>query len=74
MAENETKHDKFKRLATKRVNDTIKKLKNIGNLSAPSYEYSEEEINKIFSSLQEALDNARNKFFSKKIKKDSFEF
>jgi len=73
MAESETKHDKFKRIATRRVRDIIKKIENIGKLSAPVYEYSEEEIEKIFASIQETLDNAKNKFFAKQKGKNSFE-
>ena len=73
MAEQENKHDKFKRLASKRVNDLMKKIKNIGNLSSANYEYSDEEVEKIFLSLQEALDNAKAKFQKGKAKKDSFQ-
>ena len=53
MAENEvdnvageSKSDKFKRLASKRVVNAISKIELITNLAAPSYEYTPEEVAK----------------------------
>ena len=40
MAEVETKHDKFKRLAMQRVTNALKKIELIGNLATSSYESS----------------------------------
>ena len=62
MAEAESKHDKFKRLATQRVTNAIKKIELIGNLSSSGYEYAPEEIEKIFTSLQQTLDNTKGRF------------
>jgi len=68
MADVETKHDKFKRLATQRVANALKKIELIGNLSSSGYEYMPEEVEKIFTALQQTLDNTRNRF--SKIKKE----
>jgi len=68
MAEVESKHDKFKRLATQRVANALKKIELIGNLSSSGYEYEPEEVDKIFSALQQTLDNTRNRF--SKVKKE----
>lgn len=68
MAETaETKHDKFKRLANQRVANALKKVELIGNLASSSYEYSPEEVDKIFVALQQTLDNTKARF--SKVKK-----
>ena len=67
MAEAETKHDKFKRLANQRVANALKKIELIGNLSSSGYEYAPEEVEKIFTALQQTLDGTKNRF--SKIKK-----
>ncbi len=58
----ESKHDKFKRLATQRVSNAMKKIELIGNLSSSGYEYSPEEVDKVFSSLQQTLDATKARF------------
>lgn len=62
----ESKHDKFKRLATQRVGNALKKIELIGNLSSSDYEYSPDEVAKIFSALQQTLDSTKNRFFKSK--------
>lgn len=73
MAEVETKHDKFKRLATQRVTSALKKIELVGNLGTSSYESTPEEVEKIFASLQQALDNAKGRF-SKSKKEETTKF
>ena len=70
MAEAESKHDKFKRLASKRVTNAIKKIELIGHLSSPGYECTAEEVEKIISALQQALDGVKEKFSSKKTSEE----
>ena len=49
----ESRHEKFKRLATHRTNAVLEKLRLLGNLSSKTnYEYSEEETSKIFSAIE----------------------
>jgi hypothetical protein len=73
MGEGESKHDKFKRLVSRRVTNAIKKIELIGNLSSPGYEYTPEEVEKIFTSLQQILDTTKSKF-SKAKKEETGKF
>ena len=58
------KKDRFKRLATKRTAEILKKLRILGNCANRSaYDYSEEEIAKIFSAIERAAKDARSKFY-----------
>jgi len=59
----EAKSNRFTRLAEARVNKAIASLRSIGKLSNRGhYEYSEEEIKKIFQTLKKELDEARSEF------------
>jgi len=56
------KSEKFKLLAEKRVNNAIKNINLIGNLANPSsYEYNDEQVNKIFTVLKKELETAQMK-------------
>jgi hypothetical protein len=57
------KKENFKRIAENRTNKILAMIELLGNLSNSSfYEFNEEEIDKIFSTIQESLNNQRNKF------------
>lgn len=59
----ETKRDKFVRLAEARTNKAIDMIRLISNLSNKNnYEYSEEDVQKIFSTIEKELKNAKAKF------------
>ena len=73
MAEAESKHDKFKRLATQRVTNAIKKIELLGNLATSGYESTPEEVEKIFKALQDTLDGVKEKF-SKTARVDKSKF
>jgi len=61
----ETRHDRFKRLASKRTNDILEKIRILGNCSnKSSYEYTEEEVNKIFSEIDKQLKLTKAKFLA----------
>ena len=50
MSDKQEKQERFKRLATTRTNIVIKRIKVLGNCANRSaYDYTEDEINKIFS-------------------------
>ena len=68
----ESKADKFRRLASKRTNNALKQIEGIGKLSTSAYEYTPEQVEKIFGTLQAAIDLNREKF--NKQKKESPEF
>ena len=62
MKEDE-RRERFKRLATQRTNAVIQKVKVLSNCANRSaYEYSEEEVSKIFSEIEKRLKEARGKF------------
>lgn len=57
------KRDKFVELANNRVNRAIKDIRLIGNLSNKSaYEFTDEDIRKIFKTLQRELESSRSRF------------
>jgi hypothetical protein len=59
----ESRHERFKRLASKRTNDILEKIRILGNCSnKSSYEYTEEEINKIFTEIDKQLKLTKSKF------------
>ena len=64
----ESRNEKFKRIATRRTNEIIDKIRILGNCSNKStYEYSGEEVSKIFKSIEQELNSAKNKFSNKKV-------
>jgi len=73
MAQNESKHDRFKRIATKRVQRIMQRIESIGKLSGSGYQYTDEEVEKIFSAIQEALDNTKALFSAKRTESKKFE-
>ena len=53
----------FKRIAARRTNELLKRIKILGNCSNRShYDYTEEEINKIFSEVEKKIREAKAKF------------
>lgn len=63
----ESRNERFKRIASKRTNDILEKIRILGNCSnKSSYEYTEEEINKIFSELDKQLKMTKGKFLAGK--------
>lgn len=66
----ETKHEKFVRLATTRGNRVLKDLELLGNLShRGNYEYSEEEVRKLFNQIDAAVRETKMRFTSNNIKR-----
>ncbi len=53
----------FKRLAAARTNEVLRRIKILGNCSNRShYDYTEEEVNKIFSEIEKKLREIKAKF------------
>lgn len=63
------RRERFKRLATYRTNEVLHRLKVLGNCANRSaYEYTEEEVNKIFSEIEKMLRHTKSKFhFIKRV-------
>ena len=68
----ESKADKFKRLASKRVVNAISKVELIANLAGSGYEYTPEQVEKILTALQGAVDKVKAAFNKQKIEKTEF--
>jgi len=61
--ENETKKERFKRLASLRTNETLTRLKILGNCANRQiYEYSKEDIDKVFNEISQKLREVKAKF------------
>ena len=61
--ERETKRQKFVRLAEARTNKIIDMLQLLGNCSNSSaYDYTQEDVDKIFSAIESEVKESRKKF------------
>lgn len=69
MASQEEKRERFKKLAVYRTNEVLKRLKVLGNCANRSaYDYSEEEIKKIFDAVERKVREVKGKFHFPKHK------
>lgn len=63
------KSDRFKRIAEKRTNRILEQLRLLGNCSNKNnYSYTDNDIKKIFSVIEEELKNTKYKFSANKNK------
>lgn len=63
----ESRSDRFKRIASKRTNDILEKIRILGNCSnKSSYNYTEDEVNKIFTEIDKQLKFTKTKFLAGK--------
>lgn len=63
------RRERFKKLATQRTNSVLKKLKVLGNCATRSaYDYSEEEVNKIFQEIERTVRETKSKYHFPKIR------
>lgn len=59
----ETKRDKFVRLAEARTNKIIDMIQLLGNCSnASAYDYTQQDVEKIFTAIENELKEAKKKF------------
>jgi hypothetical protein len=59
----ETKSEAFKRLAERRTNAILDRIRVLGNLSNPyAYEYTEDDVRAIFTAVEQELKLTRAKF------------
>ena len=72
MKSEETKRDKFVRIAEARTNKIINMIQLLGNCSNQSlYEYSQKDVNKIFNTIQAELDEAKKRYSKQDSQKGS---
>lgn len=63
VEKNETARDRFKRLATLRTNEVLRRLKILGNCAnRQAYEYSEKDIEAIFSAIERKVREVKTKY------------
>lgn len=71
--QNETKRERFVRIAEARTNKILEMMRLLGNCSSKSnYDYSEEDIRKIFTALEKEMKNTKNKFLGIEAKEEKF--
>ena len=59
----ETKREAFLRLATKRTNAVLEKIRVLSNCSNPyAYDYSDEDVRRVFNAIEQELKAAKAKF------------
>jgi hypothetical protein len=59
----ETRQQRFRRVAARRTNEIIDKLRILGNCANRSaYAYTDEEVNKIFAAIEKELREFKSKF------------
>lgn len=75
IPENETKNEKFVRIASPRVNAVIDKLDILSNCASINYEYTEEQVENMFQAIRDAVDDCYAQFQPKvKTEKEKFTF
>lgn len=75
IPENETKNEKFVRIASPRVNAVIDKLDILSNCASSNYEYTEEQVENMFQAIRDAVDACYTQFQPKvKSEKEKFTF
>ena len=70
------KMQKFEQLAERRVNEAVKKISIIGNLSNKgNYDYTDEHIKQIVSTLRKEIGKVQSRFDNKgRSEKQGFKF
>jgi hypothetical protein len=59
----ESRIDRFKRIATNRTNELIKRIHILGNCSnRSSYDYTEQQVTKIFNAIDAEVKKAKARF------------
>lgn len=65
----EEKRERFKRLGTQRTNAVLQKIKVLSNCANRSaYEYTEDEVSRIFLEVERRVKEAKSKFHFPKTK------
>lgn len=60
---NESRADRFKRIAENRTNELIRRVRILGNCSnRSSYDYTEQQVNRIFAAIDSELKSAKARF------------
>lgn len=66
VPENESRHDRFVRIGTKRVNNAIRQIQLLGNLCSPNYECDANDLALMRDAIVHELDMAIARFTPRK--------
>jgi hypothetical protein len=73
MVKDENKEDKFKRLASSRTQKILNSLRLLGNCANKGvYTYNEDQVNKIFQTIDRETKRIKELFNKGKIKNNKF--
>ncbi len=61
----ETARQKFVRLAEKRTDNALRYMSMIASLAVPTYEYDDDDVNRILVALEDGLQKVRDRFDGK---------
>lgn len=74
-AQQESKRERFIRIAAKRTQHVLERVRILGNCANRSvYEYSSDDVDKIFAAIEEELQDTRRRFKDRKKRTDEFKF
>lgn len=69
----ETKRDKFLRIAEARTSKVLEMLRLLGNCANPgTYDYTDKDVKTIFNALEKELKTTKNKFLGKDSREEKF--
>lgn len=70
---NATKEERFKKVASRRVQEILNKMRLLKNCANKgNYSYTEEQVNKIISTIDAEWKRVRSEFNNSKPKKEGF--
>lgn len=63
MVRAESKAERFERIAERRVNETLRALRLLGNLAdRRNYDYSDDQVTALLSAIDQEIRNLRSRF------------
>lgn len=69
----ETKRDRFVRVAEARTNKIIDMLQLLGNCSNKvNYEYTEDDVKQIFNAIEKEMKNQKSRFYDSEQRSEQF--
>ena len=75
MSNRESNRDRFIRIAEVRTQKIIDMIELLGNCSNPyNYEYSQKDVDKMFSAIDQALKNCKAKYIDSTKSSTKFKF
>lgn len=66
VPENESRHERFVRLGTRRMNNAIRQIQLLGNLCSPNYECDADDLTRMRDAIHRELDMALARFSPRK--------